>query len=812
MRFSVGVKVWGLVLLPVVALAVLSTLTVLEGLTLWSQSEKGLQQAGRLSQLSAWMLEVQKERGLTLTAVLAGSDQVPVRNQRAVVDALYQDKDLSGVLSTLRTASDSGTPESAFSVFDRYSDLVSRTLDRFGVVSREPAPMSLRDQFLVWYQLELAKERAAAFRGWTSALLGRDGAVTAAELGEANRLRDEFLVLMEVTSGRLSDADALAWSDYLSGSDWELLGQNLAVLSARSSQGNFGIDSAAYFQLATSTVTAIQGLTKSTQAAALTRAASLVASAQTTFWTQIVVLLLVLGLVVGLGAAILNAILRPLQRVLGSLEQFSQGAGDLTVQIPDGPRDEIGDLSRYFNLFVIRLRELLEGLKKEAEKVAAVSAVLVEETGQSASSTSQIFSSGAMVVQNSQVQLLAHQRAKDVVDRFVGQIRQIDETTAEMRSQMQSAASGVEEIAASLETTTTLSDRTRQSAEKAAEASASGSESVLNLSQTVDLVANLAENIGEMTSLIADIAGQTNLLSMNAAIEAAHAGDAGKGFAVVAEEIRRLAETSAVGANTIQKTVKQVQNGIMQTRDLTKITVNAFDILRSEIDGLQKASRELSASMEEQGQANRSVLISVGEVSRLADTTSQALAEQSHQGLEVLRLLDDLGNASERNREASMEQVVGLQQIEAASRQLNAIAVDLEASSAKIRLDFGQFKTDLGTIDLNKAIYAHEQWKIRLAAHLSGKKPLEIAMENVARDDHCALGEWIHGDGKEHAGTPGFDALVQSHAAFHRIAADVARNGDSTSAGKLLSAGSPFGRASRATIGQIKKLQLRLHG
>ena len=811
MRLSIGVKIWGLILLPVVALGVVSLLTVLATQAVWSQSERGLQQAGSLSQLSAWVLEVQKERGLTLTTTLAGSDRAPIQTQRAVVDAKYTDADLSGVLATLRAASDSGASEAAFAVFDRYSDLIARTLDRFGVVSREPAPTDLRDQFLVWYQLELAKERAAAFRGWTSGLLARNTSVSSAELTETNRLRYEFLVIMEMTSARLSEADAALWAAYLAGPDWEAIGQKSAVLFTPVPAAGFGIDATPYFQLATTTVTAIQTLAQAAQKSAQEKATASVASSRVTYWFQMILLVVVLSLVVGMGWHILRSIQRPLKRVLVSLEELSQGAGDLTVQIPDGPDDEIGDLSRYFNLFVIRLRELLESLKQEAGKVAAISAVLVEETSQSASSTSQISSSGAMVVQNSQVQLLAHQRAKDVVDRFVKQIRQIDETTAEMRSQMQSAASGVEEIAASLETTTTLSDRTRQSAEKAAEASASGSDSVLNLSQTVDVVANLAENIGEMTSLIADIAGQTNLLSMNAAIEAAHAGEAGKGFAVVAEEIRRLAETSSVGANTIQKTVKQVQSGIMQTRDLTQITVKAFDILKDEINGLQKASRELSASMEEQGQANRSVLVSVGEVSRLADNTSQALAEQSQQGVEVLKLLDDLGNASERNREASMGQVVGLLQIDAASRQLNAIAVDLETSSTRILVDFGQFKTDLGTIDLNKAVHAHEQWKIRLADHLSGKKPLDVPLEKVAKDDQCALGEWIHHEGKEHASTPGFDVLVSSHAEFHRIAAEVARNGDSVNAAKLLAPNSPFGRASKATIGHIKKLQLRLH-
>lgn len=813
MRFSIRLKLLGLLLLPLAAIFAFSLLLSLQSFASWQQGREAQKNAARLGELSAFVLEGQKERGLTLTAQLSNGTLDPVQKQRAVLDtavgasALPEVVTLHQQIVALRSKVDAGSI-SALQGFSAYSELIGQAVSRFGAVSLEPAPALLRDGFQTWHQLELAKENAAAFRGLGAGLIGRNTPLNPEELSRLGTLHASVFASMQLTLGRLSTADAGLWSSHTAGTAWSSIENDWQTLQFLSSQGQFGLDSAAFFTQATTTVTVIQGLIQTVQKTVVSGAQAELTASQSAFFGQLAVLLLVLVLSIVTAILVARSILRPLVRIVASLEQLSKGAGDLTVQIPDGPADEIGDLSRHFNRFIIRLRELIEGLKGEASRVAEVSAVLVAETSQSASSTAQIFSSGMLVVQNSQVQLLAHQKAKEVVENFVSQIRKIDETTAEMRAQMQSAASGVEEISASLETTTSLSEKTRQSAEKAGEASGSGTESVQNLSQTVELVAGLAESIGEMTSLIADISGQTNLLSMNAAIEAAHAGEAGKGFAVVAEEIRRLAETSSGGAMTIQKTVKEVQSGIVKTRDLTLITVKAFDILRDEITGLQKAARELAASMAEQSHANRSVLEAVGVVSRLADTTSEALAEQSQQGAEVLRLLDELGQASEKNRESSMEQVEGLQEIDNASRQLNAIASDLQSSATRIQTNFGQFHTELGTIDLNKAIYAHEQWKVRLADHLSGKKALEVALDVVARDDKCPLGEWIHGEGESLSANPVFQRLVTSHAEFHRLAADAARNGSAATADRLLAPSSPFGKSSKRTIVSIKKLQM----
>lgn len=698
---TIRTKIVLLVVVPLVLLVAVSYLPLQQDLSLWTQSSTGSTDAAALSRLSRLVLEIQKTRGVTLTVQLSTGDNSVIAAQRIALDKLVSEstdpwiEDLKSKLLEVRNLVTRSDRTQAFAIFNAYTEIINASLGEFARISRLPGPAESKDAFFTWYLLEVAKEDAASFRGLASGYFARDTALTPLEVTNAIEKYGNTQAVIALARSGLTQAELAPWKSYLVDPDAQVIRDRLFGMTARAPEGKFGVKADEFFALATKPVAVLQQIIQRVSKRNQGTAHSLAEVGARQFGVLLLVLVGAIVVLVLFAGAISVSILRPLNRVLRTVGSLAEGGGDLTILIPEGPKDEVGDLARLFNTYLVRLRQMVSDLKGDSVTMGSLSSELAESTAQAASATAQVFAAGAMVVQNSQVQQVAHDKAKHVVDDFVAQIQKIDETTALMRAQMESAASGVEQIAASLESTTRLSEQTKRSSEKAGDSSEAGAQSVENLARTVDEVANLAESIGDVSELILEISGQTNLLSMNAAIEAAHAGDAGKGFAVVAEEIRRLAETSAQSAKTIQATVKEVQTGIGNTRNLTGLMVSAFEQLKVQIEGLQRVARELAASMVEQSEANRAVLGSVVEVSRLAGETSASLAAQSVQGSEVRKLLDELGHASELNRESSMEQVVGLQQIVEVSQRLSGFAQSLEGTSDRLKQQFDLFKTEV---------------------------------------------------------------------------------------------------------------------
>jgi len=812
MRFTIQWKITALVLIPFLCLVLVSGLLILDSLRSRDDVQRASRSLETLGALSAALLEIQKERGATFTLLSAGGDLSAVDGQRKATDSALagiggQATTYVTAVADLRRRADTPRQGASFEVFAAYSALIDRGIQDFGTVALAPGTQGVRDGFQVWYHLEIAKESAAQFRGFTSGLLARNTALSQEELTRLVRLRSGIEQMMTLDQGRLEPSSQEVWSDLIEAPVWAEIDGMFSLVVSRATVGSFNLDPSAFFQKGTEVVSVFQTIINNNQKFVKSLVSFHEGESQNALVSLLALLILVgLGLLV-FGFFVLRSITKPLAEVVRSLEVLSKGRGDLTIRIPDHGQDEIGDLSRSFNRFVLRLRDLIEGLKKQSVQLGTMSSKLAAQTEQAASATTEISASGTMIAENSGRQLASYEQAKSVIEAFVEQIRVIDQTTAQVRAQMDSAASGVEEIAASLEATTLLAERTRSSAENAGESGRRGSGAMTALSQSVEKVSELAESISEVTALILEISGQTNLLSMNAAIEAAHAGEAGRGFAVVAAEIRRLAETSSVGARTIQDTVKQVQAGVAFNLGQTRATVQEFESLMTEIGSLQKAARELAASMIEQSSANREVLGSVVEVTRLVGETSRSLADQSRQGESVTRFLEELGQISLQNRDSSQEQGLALREISESSLQLKGIAESLQSVSRQMDGDFDQFKTDIGTFELDKAIYAHEQWKVRLADHLEGRVPLTTPLADLERDDRCALGTWLHTEGKSLADKPAYRNLVESHAEFHRIAAMVARTPANRNTKHLLGNQSAFAKVSLKTVRRIRTLQ-----
>jgi methyl-accepting chemotaxis protein len=206
-------------------------------------------------------------------------------------------------------------------------------------------------------------------------------------------------------------------------------------------------------------------------------------------------------------------------------------------------------------------------------------------------------------------------------------------------------------------------------------------------------VVDRIEGISEMANAIQQIASQTNLLSMNAAIEAAHAGDAGKGFAVVADEIRKLAETSAGSSASISKIIKEISDGVMETEIKTKKSSEAFDVINSEIKETKQAFEGIALSTQELNTGGKQILDAMTmlqEVTINVKSASEEMATGSEQvvrgQLELKDMADQVAKGMQEINGGSEQIVIAVDEIVNYSVELNRVVDSLKEETDKFSL------------------------------------------------------------------------------------------------------------------------------
>jgi methyl-accepting chemotaxis protein len=391
---------------------------------------------------------------------------------------------------------------------------------------------------------------------------------------------------------------------------------------------------------------------------------------------------------------ITRSIVKPIRLTVDMLKDISEGEGDLTRRLHVASRDEVGLMANYFNLTLDKVKALVVAIKDQSSALSGIGIELSSSMHETASSINQI-SANIQSIKNQTINQSASViETNSTMENITRNIQKLDEHIDQQAASVTQSSSAIEEMLANIGSVTTALARNAENVNDLAVASESGRSDLAAVSTSMREVAKESEGLLEISSVIQAIAKQTNLLSMNAAIEAAHAGEAGQGFAVVADEIRKLAESSGAQAKTVSLSLRKIKDAMVGLTNATDLVVRQFEAIDQTIKAVSEREQGIRNAMDEQGAGSKEILSAIGQ---LNDITIQVKAG-SHEMLtgsqEIIKESGNLGRISEEVAGSMNEMASGIENINLAVNKVNDISRQNKERIDALMGEVGKFKIE----------------------------------------------------------------------------------------------------------------------
>ena len=402
-----------------------------------------------------------------------------------------------------------------------------------------------------------------------------------------------------------------------------------------------------------------------------------------------VVILLIALVIVYLVA---RAVVKPIQTAVTALQNIAQGEGDLTVRLPVTGNDEITDMAEYFNQTIEKIGASIRQVGINSNTMEEIGDELASNMTETASAVNQISANIDGVKQQAMTQAASVTETAATVEEIVRTIKQLNNSIETQAASVAQSSSSVEEMVANIASIGQTLGKTDEAIKKLTGATGDGKATLVTSNAVTQKIAEESGSLMEASSVIQHIASQTNLLAMNAAIEAAHAGEAGKGFAVVADEIRKLAEESSMQGKTITTTLKTL-SGEIETLSASSKTVEAkFNAIFTLAEQVKEMSARLTEAMREQENGSKEVLTAIKSINTVTVEVQAGSEEMLKGGEGVAKEMQKLDGLTRVITDSMNEMASGAVQINNAVQEVSEITQRNKGAIENLAQEVSKFK------------------------------------------------------------------------------------------------------------------------
>ena len=408
---------------------------------------------------------------------------------------------------------------------------------------------------------------------------------------------------------------------------------------------------------------------------------------------KIITFVVFLSIIATVIMAVLTTLyIKPLRHVKNAINDIATGNADLTQRITNKSKDEVGDVVKGFNSFSEKLQNIISDIKHSKDGLLTVGETLENNVEQTTSSISNVYTNIEDMKREIEIQTESVNNTAQAVEEVSTSISSLEQMIETQSTGVAQASTAVEEMIGNITSVDKTVEQMALAFDSLLKNTTSGVDMQKDVNEKIKEIESQSKILHEANDTINEIAERTNLLSMNAAIEAAHAGESGKGFAVVAEEIRKLADSSNEESNKIDKQLSQISESIMS---VVQSSSESFEVLKNiskSIEYVNDLVMQVKYAMEEQNTGSQQI----GEALHVMNDTTANVKAASHNmtddNASILKEIKNLQDATDRMTSTMQKITEGADKINTAGKDLGQVTPRIRNSINEISEQIDQFK------------------------------------------------------------------------------------------------------------------------